>query len=191
MIRLGATTDRLCTQFLLVQVRILQDYGESNGCLEAMVRTSLFGSNGPLQTAGNTQALASHFAAFSQAPKCVCGSFLERISGKERTIRVIEGRGTHRTSPEFPARFHDYTRCMAAQGKSGFACDVCSDDIHFQDALWTCAHGEHTILHSLGFDVCDTCFVRCVSGHLQTSCEGLIVRPPSGVEIDDHHFDRD
>merc|ERR1711904_159634 len=90
MIRWPATSDRLRAQFLPVQMRLLQEYGKSTD-IAFFFHSFLFGSNArdalekpdlvwcPLQTTNNAQAIASHFAAISQAaPKCACGSFLER-----------------------------------------------------------------------------------------------------------------
>lgn len=163
--------DRLSHQTRSTQIRILQEYGESedSGRLKSLAETptewlqarsisdlkdcvSFIESDieydyasknldkaGLIQYATDAlasrfakNALVSRFATLSKvAPKCVCGSCLQRAP--------------------------DGTSIM---------CDMCDRP---GKRTWTCANGTHTILHPFGYDLCDSCFVRHVTEGLLTS----------------------
>lgn len=133
--------------------------GSDSGCLE---KTELI--DRLQEVAGGTQALVSHFAVASQAgPKCVCGDFLERLSGKDRAIRSIE---THLPGVEQNSSQFQRALLQMASRKHGYGviCDLCDKPCKLSSNVWTCKNGDHTILHASAYDVCDDCFVRHASG---------------------------
>lgn len=163
--------NRLSHQTRSTQIRILQEYGESedSGRLKSLVETPTewlqatsipdltdcvsfiesdidYGcarqnldkadliqyATDALASRFAKNALVSRFATLSKvAPKCICGSCLQR----------------------------------APDGTS-IICDMCDRPCK---RTWTCENGTHTILHAFGYDLCDSCFVRHVTEGLLTS----------------------
>jgi len=93
-------------------------------------------------------------------PKCVCGSHLQQVSGRERFIRHYESLGIKRDSPVAQARLE------ALVDSDSLTCDVCDVECKVGEwpwTVWTCENGYRTIMHSTAYDVCDRCFQFHVS----------------------------
>lgn len=108
-----------------------------------------------IETSG-ALALAAYWAGTEVVanPQCVCGSSLERVSGKERLSRYLE-----KSCPRGTASFQQRFQTMARRGSSGVICDLCDEQVPLARSLWTCRNGGSTILHATAYDICDVCFV--------------------------------
>lgn len=100
-------------------------------------------------------------------PVCVCGAFLERITKKERILRMLED-----SDPSWEARVvnpkHLIDRLMAS---SLVTCDICDSVATLSGTVWTCANGSHTILHPAAYDICESCFLRHVGEATVDDCD--------------------
>lgn len=103
--------------------------------------------------------LGNAFVASSrEAPKCVCGSYLKRVSGRERACMCL--RGLSPDSPHFEEAFSRVTM----GNSSGCFCDLCTDNVPLSCHVWTCENENSTVLHATSYDVCDGCFFRFTCG---------------------------
>lgn len=121
---------------------------------------------------GDQQAIAEHgresrlahvlgsafVTASREAPKCVCGSFLKRVSGRERACMCL--RGLSPGSPGFEEAFNRVTM----GDSSGCFCDLCTENVPLSSYVWTCENENSTVLHATSYDVCDGCFLRFTCG---------------------------
>lgn len=142
---------RLVEQAQPAQIRLLRDYGLAHPLSEQ--------HTAPLQlVASCAQACA---AGNRPWPRCVCGSQLERVDGRERMRQVLR-----RQFPMLPEGLPDFERLLANAYQDACAfrcmaeCDLCGTRVPPEQCVWTCSNGDSTILHTNAYDVCDSCFAR-------------------------------
>lgn len=93
------------------------------------------------------------------APKCVCGSFLQRVDAVERFRQSPAGErlGSH-SNDEILC----HLRNLQQRNHTIIICDICEESLPITSSVWTCRNRTSTILHATSYDICDRCFVRHV-----------------------------
>eukprot|EP00930_Biecheleria_cincta_P104189 TRINITY_DN96380_c0_g1_i1.p1 TRINITY_DN96380_c0_g1~~TRINITY_DN96380_c0_g1_i1.p1 ORF type:complete len:347 (+),score=64.76 TRINITY_DN96380_c0_g1_i1:24-1043(+) len=89
-----------------------------------------------------------------EAPPCVCGNVLERVTSKERARRYLSKKYTQASVEQALERLQSST----------VVCDLCDGKIPMKTFIWTCKNEDSTILHATTYDICDGCFGRHVCG---------------------------
>jgi hypothetical protein len=93
-----------------------------------------------------------------EAPRCVCGSVLEWVSGDERVIRCCE-----KIAPGIAQDAEQMQRLrerLTGSQESICFCDLCGSSLPLASHVWTCENGDSTILHATSYDVCAECFLN-------------------------------
>jgi len=139
-----AIVSRLVQQTRPFQIKQLANYGSAHPIIQ----------QSSCELDGVTLA-AQCMASGLDAPLCVCGGPLERISMWERTRRLIVTRGGS-AGPQLERLVED----AISKGQLLFECDICSKRISLTSAAWTCGNGSSTILHANAWDICDECFIK-------------------------------
>lgn len=90
------------------------------------------------------------------APKCVCGSTLQRISGIERFRNSLGERARALSDETIQQHLHQ----LETQGDSLVICDICEQLVPLCKDLfvWSCENRNATILHATSYDICKACF---------------------------------
>lgn len=93
------------------------------------------------------------------APRCVCGSFLQRVDAVERFRQSPAGErlGSH-SNDEILC----HLRHLQQRDHTIIICDICEESLPITSSVWTCRNRTSTILHATSYDICDKCFVRHV-----------------------------
>lgn len=111
-------------------------------------------------------------------PWCICGAPLERLSSRERILRMLED-----TDKEWRSRSRDNPDALIDRllANSLVTCDLCEEDAVRSGAVWTCRSGPHTVLHPAAYDVCEHCFHE-YSGRWREPQPAAATRAPPGGE---------
>lgn len=174
--------ERIASQALPVQTRILRQYGRDNPKLVAAVadpRAELLAMRNSevkqhikalggspagcleksdlvervIQSAGGNDKIVSYLASLCGAPpRCVCGTPLQRIKITERLRRMLG----LMNAP-----------VVALPAGYSIICDICEEHYDAQrgeEVVWTCEAGVQTTLHATAYDICGHCFARWVGG---------------------------
>ncbi|KAL3904766.1 MAG: hypothetical protein SGPRY_011166 [Prymnesium sp.] len=111
--------------------------------------------------AGENGRLAACYAACVKSEhdgaslRCVCGGEIERLDGRERCRQLFAGQLEQELVEQLlVAQF------QAANIWSYVVCDLCDEEVSPRRHVYTCQHGEKTILHPTTYDVCEPCFIR-------------------------------
>lgn len=185
-----STVDRLRHQAMPAQIKILQRYFEANPSLvdiqstakETLATVSVaelksfmsianVDADGCLEKSELVSRLVEQSDIASlcclwasqkcAAPKCVCGSFLMRISGFERFKNSLRERATVLPDEDIQRQI----QMLESRGTTIVICDICEKNIPLGSGLflWTCENRYSTILHATSYDICDKCFVDAAS----------------------------
>lgn len=181
------TIDRLRHQAMPAQIKLMQQFGESNPRLkhigqnatEALADASMTDLKNVMKVAnvasedcleksemvGRLVEVASATTICSSwaseicsdpAPKCVCGSSLQRVCGAERFKSSLGDRASGISDEDLQRRIDQ----LQSQGHSVVICDICEKHVPLGAGcfVWTCANRNSTILHATSYDICEQCF---------------------------------
>jgi len=97
-------------------------------------------------------------------PLCLCGAVLERLSGRDRILRLLQD-----TDPDWRSRVMDPEKCISTLVSSSLVtCDLCDENAMTTGFVWTCSNGPRTVMHPAAYDICESCFT-CHSGCSEVS----------------------
>merc|ERR1712150_253195 len=86
-------------------------------------------------------------------PSCICGSKLLRVSATQRIQLLVK-----HCHPDIP---QDSPTFQLALDRAAYTCliwcDLCNCDVAGKYSVWTCPSGNGTIMHTLAYDICDSC----------------------------------
>mmetsp|Transcript_89253 Transcript_89253/g.266225 ORF Transcript_89253/g.266225 Transcript_89253/m.266225 type:complete len:332 (-) Transcript_89253:118-1113(-) len=111
-------------------------------------------------------------------PVCVCGAHLERVSSRDRILRMLED-----TDASWRTRVPEVNSLINRLFASSLVtCDICNQNATRSGALWTCKNGTRTVLHPASYDVCESCFVRYAGSHAEGFLRGRILTRTSSQD---------
>jgi len=183
------TIEKIRRQAMPAQIKILQQFSEDNpnvkrivgnpsdvlakasvGELKKLMNASNVTAHGCLEKSDLVGRLAEKAGAGilqcawasqkCQAPSCVCGSSLQRVSGLTRFRDSLGDRATGLSDEELQRRLQQ----LQSQGGGVVICDICEHNVPLSDvsSVWTCANRNSTMLHATSYDICDKCFIDSV-----------------------------
>lgn len=152
---------RLYQQAKPMQIQLLQRYGAQHGPPED---TLIMGEAADAAAAGVGSSLGDGAPAPStvardggdqEAPRCVCGHRLQRVSARERVESFIAEMTQVQQPLEVIERLMQHPPIV---------CDLCGQRVRRGTQLWTCENGRRTVLHAVAYDVCESCFMLHAHG---------------------------
>jgi len=158
------TRRRIAAQMRPVQVQLLQEFGAEHPLGEEDVRGGLIAA----------AAFAARLAWSGTAPRCVCGSVLERVTLHERARRFFIQAGQWLDSERLAP--------VLAAGWVRIVCDLCSEPLDLeQPDVWVCEQGDSTIKHATSNDVCTRCMIQHAWGVMDLAERGEAALPKEDV----------
>jgi len=108
-----------------------------------------------IEVAGGPSVASFLISTSLEAPRCVCGGALERMSSNDRTRLWLRKLGYS------PYNLDEELQRHVEMGRgTQMVCDICDTEVSFGTFMWSCSCSDTTVLHATTYDICEACFTR-------------------------------